>query len=261
MKNKIIRFIVILFLSGAAFFALTLPFHRILAVFTVSEVRPSAVLYPFLGISFGLPSALGIMIANFISDAVNGYSAAVLLESLIPQFLYSYVPYLLWRRLTRGEDHIHRLDSLEKVMKFIFICLISAVMSGVGVGLIVYFNFGVDGWRAGFFVFLNNFDISVILGCPLMIVSNQIISRRSGTDRTVTPNEKIILAAAAAEAVCLIILIVTMYTNGTTVGTYDTWNSIYLDAIVWINFILFMTLIAMIAAQKRREMRDNDPRE
>ena len=243
----------ILILSGAAFFALTLPFHRMLAVFTVSEVRPSAVLYPFLGISFGLPAALGIMIANFISDAVNGYSAAVLLEGVIPQFLYTYVPYLLWRRLTRGEDHIHRLDSLEKVMKFVFVCLVAAVMSAIGVGLIVYFNFGADGWRAGFFVFLNNFDISVILGCPLMIISNQILSRRSGTERTITPNEWVILAAAAAEIISLAIMIPTMYAKGITIWTYDSWNTIYLSAIMLINCILFLSLLAMLVLRQLSE--------
>ena len=257
MNAKTKRFILILILSCVAFFALTLPFHRLLALFTVSEVRPSAVLYPFLGISFGLPAALGIMIANFISDAVNGYSAAVLLEGVIPQFFYTYVPYLLWRRLTRGEDHIHRLDSLEKVMKFVFVCLVAAVMGAIGVGLIVYFNFGADGWRAGFFVFLNNFDISVILGCPLMIISNQIFSRRSGTERTVTFNERVIIGAAAAEVVSLSFLIPVMYRKGVTLWTYDTWNTIYLAAVVVLNCILLASLIVMLVNRHSEDDEDD----
>ena len=257
MNVKTKRFILILVLSCVAFFALTLPFHRLLALFTVSEVRPSAVLYPFLGISFGVPSALGIMIANFISDAVNGYPIAVLLESMIPQFLYSYVPYLLWRRFTRGEDHIHRLDSLEKVLKFAVVCLVMAVMSGIGVGLIVHFNFGVDGLRAGFFVFLNNFDISVILGCPLMIISNQIFSRRSGTERTVTFNERVIIGAAVAEIVSLSFLVPVMHRKGVTLWTYDTWNSIYIAAVVVINCILLASLIVMLV-NRRSEREENN---
>ena len=253
MKKKVLRFIVIYILSGLAFFALTMPFHKILAVFTVSEVRPSAVLYPFLGISFGLPASLGILTANFISDAVNGYSWAVLLEGIVPQFLYSMVPYFMWKYFTKGESHIHRLDSVKRVMEFSLVCFVSALLGGIGVGTIVQVNFGADGLLAGFFVFLNNFDISIILGCPLMIISNQIISRRSGTERTVTPNEKIIIAAAAVEAIALIVMIPVAYANGATLGTYDIWNSIYYYALMIINCIFALTLIVMIIAENKRK--------
>lgn len=51
--KKVSRFILIYLLSGIAFFLLRMPFHKMLSVFTVAEVRPSAVLYPFPGISFG----------------------------------------------------------------------------------------------------------------------------------------------------------------------------------------------------------------
>ena len=253
MKKKVLRFIIIFILSGAAFFALTMPFHKILAVFTVSEVRPSAVLYPFLGISFGLPASLGILTANFISDAVNGYSWAVLLEGIVPQFLYSMVPYFMWKYFTKGEEHIHRLDCVKKVLEFTLVCLVSAILSGIGVGTIVQVNFGADGLLAGFFVFLNNFDISLILGCPLMIVSNQILSRRSGTDRTVTPNERIIILAAVVEVIIMAIMIPTAYLTNATLATYDIWNSIYYYGLIIINAILMLTLIVMTVAEQKRK--------
>ena len=253
MKKKILRFIAIYILSGLAFFALTMPFHKILAVFTVSEVRPSAVLYPFLGISFGLPASLGILTANFISDAVNGYSWAVLLEGIVPQFLYSMVPYFMWKYFTKGESHIHRLDSVKRVMEFSLVCFVSALLGGIGVGTIVQVNFGADGLLAGFFVFLNNFDISIILGCPLMIVSNQILSRRSGTDRTVTPNERIIILAAVVEVIIMAIMIPTAYLTNATLATYDIWNSIYYYGLIIINAILMLTLIVMTVAEQKRK--------
>ena len=117
--SKATRFILIFLISGVVFFLFTTPFHQILSVLTFSEVRPSAVLYPILGISFGLPAALGITVANFINDAVNGFPAAILLEGLIPQFLYVMVPYFLWKWMMRGEDHIFRLDCVSRVLKFI----------------------------------------------------------------------------------------------------------------------------------------------
>lgn len=252
MKNKTLKFITIFMLSGLAFFALTLPFHRILAVFTLSEVRPSAVLYPFLGISFGLPSALGIAVANLISDYMNGYSAAVLIEGFIPQLLYSYIPYLIWKKLTKGEDHAHRLDSVDRVMKFVSVCFVSAFLSGVLTSLIIMVNFHTSFLQVAFFVFLNNFDVSIILGCPLMIISNQIISRKSGSERIITPNEKIILLAGLVEIIGLTILISTMYSSNTLVGTYDIWNSIYIYSVILVNAILLVALIAMIVNENKR---------
>ena len=250
-RKKVLRFILIYILSGISFFALTMPFHKILAVFTVSEVRPSAVLYPFLGISFGWPSALGIMTANFISDAVNGYSAAVLAEGFLPQLLYTLIPYYLWRFLMKGEDHLHRLDCVARVLKFVLVCLAFSVVSGFGVGTIVYVNFHADFWSSAFFVMLNNFDVSVMLGCPLMIVANQIISRRSGTDRILTRNEKIIIVTAVVQVLAMAILIVSVYSGKTTIGTYDIWNTVYILALIINNILMLLSLFCMTILEKR----------
>lgn len=256
--NKIFRFITIYLFSGIAFFALTMPFHKVFAVFTVSEVRPSAVLYPLLGICFGLPSALGIMTANFISDFVNGYSAAVLIEGIIPQFLYTMVPYFMWKKFTKGEDHIHRLDRVSRVLKFVAVCFAFAVLSGIGVGLIVHFNFGADGINSGFFVFLNNFDISVILGCPFLVLTNQFFSRRSGTERIFTPNERIILFTSAVEIEALAIMIPVVYYKNSTIGTYDVWNTIYFYTVIMINIIMILSLASMPLINKTKLLNVND---
>ncbi len=250
-SKKTLRFILIYLLSGATFFLLTLPFHKILSVFTVTEVRPSAVLYPFLGISFGLPSALGIMTANFISDAMNGYSAAILFEGLLPQFLYTIVPYYLWKRLMDGEDHKHRLDCVERVLKYVFICLSFSVLSALGVGLLMAINFHINPIQASLFVLLNNFDMSVILGCPLMVISNQIISRRAGTDRILTHNEIIIIITAAVQVLLMVGTAIIVYTGGKTIGTYDIWNTIYIIGLVLINSTMLISLCCMALFGKK----------
>ena len=252
-KKSVLRLFLIYFLSGIAFFFLTLPFHKLLSVFTVTEVRPSAVLYPFLGISFGLPSALGIMTANFISDAMNGYSPALLFEGLIPQLLYTMVPYYLWKCLMRGEDHKHRLDCAARVVKYALICLAFSLLSALGVGVLLYINFHFDPTQAALFVLLNNFHMSVVLGCPLMVISNQIISRRAGTDRTLTQNEIIILITAAVQAVLLAGVAVTVYAGGKTVGTYDIWNTIYVIGIVLISITMPLSLGCMALFGKLRK--------
>ena len=246
MKDKkAFRFILIFILSGAAFFLLTLPFHKMLAVFTLSEVRPSAVLYPFLGISFGWPAALGIMTANLICDAMNGYSAAVLIEGLIPQLIYTMVPYYMWKRLMRGEDHKHRLDSVERVLKYVLVCLVFSVLSALGVSIIIYVNFHVNPLQSAPFVLLNNFDMSVMLGCPLMVLSNQIISRRAGSDRSLTKNEIIILITALVQVLIMVNVVIVVYTMGKKVGTYDVWNTIYIIGTVLINISMLISLVCM----------------
>lgn len=252
-KKKALRFVLIYLLSGIAFFAMTLPFHKLLSVFTVTEVRPSAVLYSFLGISFGLPSALGIMTANLISDALSGYSLAILIEGLIPQFLYVMVPYYLWKCLMKGEDHKHRLDCAARVIKYALICLAFSLLSAVGVGAIMYFNFHVDPTRAALFVLLNNFHMSVVLGCPLMVISNQIISRRAGTDRTLTRNEIIIIITAAVQLIVLAGVVITVYAGGKTVGTYDIWNTVYIIGVALISITMPISLgcMALFGKSKR----------
>lgn len=251
MKNKTLRFILIYFLSGIAFFLLTMPFHKILSVFTVTEVRPSAVLYPFLGISFGWPAALGIMTANFISDAVNGYSAAILFEGLIPQLLYVIVPYYLWNRIMKGEDHKHRLDCIGRVLKHVFICLVFSVLSALGVGVLMAINFHINPVQASLFVLLNNFDMAVILGCPLMVISNQIISRRAGTERILTRNELIIVITAIVQILGMVAVTLTVYTGGRTIGTYDIWNTVYMIGLVLINATMLISLICMALFGKK----------
>ena len=251
--KKTIRFILIFILSGVAFFLLTLPFHKILAVFTASEVRPSAVLYPFLGISFGWPAALGIMVANLISDAMNGYPVALLIEGIIPQLLYTMVPYYMWKKLMNGEEHKHRLDCVGRVLKYVLVCFVFSVLSAIGVGIIIYVNFNVNPLQSAPFVLLNNFDMSVILGCPLMVLSNQIISRRAGSDRTLTRNEIIILRTALVQVLIMAAVVIVIYTSGTTVGTYDVWNTVYIVGLILINISMLISLICMVIFDSKKE--------
>lgn len=249
-KKRAKRFILIYLLSGIAFFLLTMPFQKILSVFSVTEVRPSAVLYPFLGISFGWPAAFGIMTANFICDILYGYSAAILFEGLILQLLYTMVPYYLWKRLTRGEEHRHRLNSVGRVLKYVLICLAFSLLSALGVGVLLLVNYRIDPTQAAFFVLRNNFHMSVILGCPLMVAANRIISRYFGTERRLTRNEVIILITAGVQVLLMIVTTVTVYTGGRTIGTYDIWNTIYIVGSVLISITMMLSFGCMMFFEK-----------
>lgn len=244
--KKTIRFIWIFVLSGVLFFALTLPFHKLFTVFTATEVRISAVLYPFLGISFGLPAALGIAIANMISDYYSGYQTIVLFTGMGFQFLYTMIPYCMWRFFVKNDKHKHRLDSVKRVLQFSLACFVSAVLAAIFVGGYCYVFYEIDFFQAAKFVFLNNFEVSIMFGCPLMVLANQIISRKKGADRTLTTNEKIIIGTSIVEIIALVLLIVIMYTTGKAKGTYDIWNVIYYYILILIAFLFIVSLIIMI---------------
>lgn len=241
-----LNFIKVFLISTVLFFAFTMPFHKILSVFTVSEVRFSAVLYPFLGVNYGLPAALGIAFANFLSDTANGYPPNIIIEGILPQILYVMIPRIIWRYFVRSDEHKHRLDSVKRVLQFALVCFISAFLAACFVGYFCVKNYGLNFMQVAKFVFLNNFEISLILGCPLMIVANQIVSRRLGIDRIVTFNERIILISAITEVIILFSLVYFMYSSGITLGTYDIWNSIYFCLVSVVAFLLLLTLIIMI---------------
>lgn len=245
-KTVGVKDILVFLISGVLFFILTMPFRSLFSVFTVTEVRPVVFLNTYLGISYGFPAALALAVSNLIADYASGYSLAVLLEGFIPQFLYTYVPYLMWRKLNKNEDHVHRLDSVSRVLKYAFVCIVFAAMAAIGTSLIIYVNFNVSILQSVFFIFTNNLLFSILLGCPAMIVSNKIISRKP-----VAVNEKIIILSDVVIAVGLAILIPCVYKSGKTIGTYDIWNTIFFDGMFLIALFMILSLIAMIIVEKK----------
>lgn len=233
--------------SAILFFGFSMPFRKMLSVFTVSEVRFAAVLNPLLGTCFGVPAAIGIMIANFIADYFSGYSTAVLLEGLPAQFLYTFVAYFIWNRLNRSEEHIHRLDSVKKMLRYIAAVLAYAVLSAVGVGLIVQLNFGADFLNCAFFVFLNNWIMGVVLGCPLMILMNRLFGTR---DRKLSSNERMILIAGAIEIVLIAVIVIGVYLTSTSTVVYEIWNRIFILSEIVINIFMVIMLLVMVQIEK-----------
>lgn len=249
-KRSLFENFIIFVISALLFFAFSMPFRDLLSVFTVSEVRFAAVLNPLLGICFGFPSALGIAVANFIADFFSGYSLAVLLEGLIPQFLYSYIPYLIWIRLNKGESHIRRLDSASRLLKYAICVFVYALISGIGVGLIVQINFGADFLNCAFFVFLNNWMMGIILGCPLMILINVMMSYNK---RNLFDPEKIIIVSALIETILFILIIIYVYSRTNSEAIYDIWNKVYIYSAIIINlFLIFVYIVVRIVEKNRK---------
>lgn len=249
-KRSLFENVFILVFTALLFFALSMPFRDILSVFTISEVRFAAVLNPLMGICFGIPSAIGITIANFVADYLSDYSIAVLLEGIIPQFLYTFVPYVIWNRLNKGESHIRRLDSSSRLLKYALCVFVYALISGIGVGLIVQLNFGADFLNCAFFVFLNNWMMGIVLGCPLMILVNISISYNK---RNLFDSEKIIIVSAFIELLLFIFIVLFVYNTTTSTEIYDIWNKAYIYSAIIINIFLVFVYIVIKIVEKNRK--------
>ena len=112
-------------------------------------------------------------------------------------------------------------------------------------------NFHINPLQPALFVLLNNFDMAIILGCPLMVLSNQIISRRAGTSRILTRNERIIILTAVAQVVIMAAVTLFVYAGSRTIGTYDIWNTIYIIGLLIINASMLVSLGCMALFGKK----------
>ena len=70
-NNRLFKLVAIFFVSFIIYLAGTLPLRETFAVFTVTDVRPGAVINPFLSICFGPVAALACSVSNFVADYLN----------------------------------------------------------------------------------------------------------------------------------------------------------------------------------------------
>lgn len=254
MKNKYIKSLIIFVVSAIVYLAGTLPLRDLLSVFTVTDVRPGAVINPFLSICFGPLAALGCTVSNFFADYLSGYPTKVLLQGLIPQFLYGFIPYILWKKLTKGDDHSYRLDSLSKLLKFTFVAFVYGVIAGICVGYIVQSNYGANFFNTAIFVFLNNFDMTMMFGCPLMIIANIIVSGKDKKEyRSLSTNEIIILYTSVIEIIGMGVIAYAVYaaTIDGINDTYAIWNNIYIYSTIYFNVILIVSIGLLAIIENR----------
>lgn len=254
INNKFIKNLVLVIASFAIYFLATYPSRNLFTVFTVTDVRPGVVFNPLLSMCFGPWATLGLTIATTLGDYLSGYPRLVLYQGFVGQFIYGYLSYLTWSKLTKNDEHRYRLDSLDKILKFAATSLTFAISSAIGVGYIVHSNFGANAFDTGIFVFLNNFDFTMILGMPILILSNLIIHKVStGEKRKLSKNEGIILINVLSSALSLAVITYAVYQKIGNIGDiYTIWNTIYIYGAIAINIILFVAYLYIYVSQKRK---------
>ncbi len=133
------------------------------------ELRPANVI-PFVSsLLFGPAAAWGAGIGNVIGDCFGTLGPASLF-GFMGNFLYGYVPYLLWGNLgwlSSGREPVPR--SWRQNVEYVIICalasLVCAATIGWGVALLGLLPF----WLLSPAIFLNNVVMAVLLGPPLLL--------------------------------------------------------------------------------------------
>lgn len=253
-KASLLKALEITFFTAAIYFLSTYPLRDVFAVFTVTDVRPGAALNPFLSLCFGPFASLGCSIATFIADYLSGYPIKVLFQGFPLQFIYGFVPYIIWKRITKGDDHSYRINSTKKYLIFTLIALTYGLLSGVGVAYIVYSNYGANFFETIAFVFMNNFTFTMLLGFPLMILANIVISGSDKTNfRKPGINEKIIMYSSFIEFIGIAIIVFGFYSLNinNNLEVYNIWNKIFIYSVIYVNIIVLITIIMLKTIESR----------
>ena len=133
------------------------------------ELRPANVIPIVSSLLFGPAAAWGAGIGNVIGDCFGTLGPASLF-GFLGNFLYGYVPYLLWGNLgwlSSGREPMVRSwrQGVEYVIVCVFASMVCAVTIGWGVELLGLLPF----WLLFPAIFLNNLVMATVLGPPLLL--------------------------------------------------------------------------------------------
>ena len=133
------------------------------------ELRPANVIPIVSSLLFGPAAAWGAGIGNVIGDCFGTLGPASLF-GFLGNFLYGYVPYLLWGHLgwlSSGREPVVR--SWRQGVEYVIICacasMVCAATIGWGVELLGLLPF----WLLFPAIFLNNLVMATLLGPPLLL--------------------------------------------------------------------------------------------
>ena len=133
------------------------------------ELRPANVIPIVSSLLFGPAAAWGAGIGNVIGDCFGTLGPASLF-GFLGNFLYGYVPYLLWGHLgwlSSGREPMMR--SWRQGVEYVIVCacasMVCAATIGWGVELLGLLPF----WLLFPAIFLNNLVMATLLGPPLLL--------------------------------------------------------------------------------------------
>lgn len=166
MKSKKMLYLKRFFIVLGAFLALGIPFKVMVLIEGFTEVRPVNAIPPIAGLTCGPIGALASGVGNLIADLFGTFSPSSVL-GFFGNMVAAYLPYRLWYIYSPEEPNVH---SNKNIIKYIFICLFSAVTVAWILGFGLYYFFGQWIEQIYTYVAYNNFGFSIGLGLPLFIM-------------------------------------------------------------------------------------------
>lgn len=236
--------LIIMAVCGIAFFAVTMPFRKLFALMPVTEVRPASVIPPVAGLLFGGVGAFGAALGNLAADILSGYSLPLCITGFVPQFLYGYLPHVLWKKWVKYEDDGHRrspvrLDCTANVIKYIVIVFVDSLMvAGMLGGLMQIFGIEDLFSSATLLMLLNNFDFCIVIGIPVLIMTFRHKEGFSLNERTI-----LIFLMLDMVVACLTGTSAFLEAKRSQTDIMELWNRVYGYVAVSLNLLLGISLL------------------
>lgn len=180
------------FFTACLFFVITMPFRKLFGLTGLTEVRPAGALPPAFGLLFGTQGALGCAAGNLAADILSGYPLKICGYGFVAQFLYGWLPCLMWYGMGKHKDLDIRLNSVRHIIKYIGIVFTDALFMAVVLGVMLE-SLGLGRFLSQdtLLLFLNNLMFSMILGIPILILGN--IAGKQGKKQAITLNVRFVL--------------------------------------------------------------------
>lgn len=173
MKNifnawKDTKSVVLIAVSAAIYSSSLIPFKALVIIPGSTEIRPGAVFPVMLGLLFGPAGAWGSAIGNTIADIFGMFGPGTI-PGFFGNFLYAYVPFILWNRIgILSSASSPDFKSIKDIIQYIIV----AVTASVTCALIIGWGLDVMGLTPFAvitpIISINNSIVSVILGPFLM---------------------------------------------------------------------------------------------
>jgi len=161
---KYTKMVVLVGLTGGLYAAILIPFKPIPIIPGLTEVRPANAIPTVASLLFGPAAAWGAAFGNLIGDFFGTLGPGSLF-GFVGNFLYGYLPYRIWRRITSREPEI---NSPGQFLRFIPVAFLPSLVCGVviawGVDLLGLFPFAA----ISNIILINNFLVSIILA-PILL--------------------------------------------------------------------------------------------
>ncbi|MBO5032731.1 MAG: SpoIIE family protein phosphatase [Lachnospiraceae bacterium] len=216
--------------TALLFFAVTMPFRGLFAMAGLTEVRPAGAFPPVFGMLFGVPGALGCAVGNLGADILSGYAAPVCIYGFAAQFLYGWLPYVLWHgfgKAKRKEGPYFR--SVADVKRYLWIIFADTLLMAAVLGsMLQLLGMGKALSQSTLLLFFNNLVFSVLLGIPMILLCR--LAGGLGRRNVLTLNVRFVLIFLLLSVVSAALAGVQSYAAlaDTVRDPLKLWNSIYI---------------------------------